>query len=630
MEHGRRRLAAILAADVAGYSRLIGVDEEGVVADLRRLRTDIVEPRLAERHGRIANTAGDSFLIEFQSAVDAVRAALDIQADIARLNADVPVDRRLELRIGINVGDVLAEGEDLLGDGVNVAARLEAEAPAGGVCISRSVRDQVLDRLPLVFQDMGEIDVKNIARPVHAFQLSVSEDGAPLTRRKKRSLKRIVWPAVAGLLLILLALTVYRFELVQHRPPPVEQAKAAAGSLSVAVLPFVDGTDSGDKAYFAEGVAEDIGTELARVDGFTVSAPDAARRFAASGESPAAAAEALGVSAVLAGSVRWAEGRVRVTARVIDTSTGAQLWAERYDREDADLFQLQDEISRAVASAIAKQFGKNEPAAPPPAKRARTPDIRAYDAYVLGRAKRIPPTPENLSAARAHFADAIRYDSTFAGGYAGASFVESLLAHLPKSEKTPEAHIAEALRLSDAALALDPEFGPAFGARADALLRARRHAEAIEAAKEAVRLAPNDSLMLALYARLLGYIGKAEDGVEMARQALRMSPDSPPPLFFLGGNQRVAGDLEGSIATLEEHRQRLGGRLAVEPALQLTAAYAQAGRIADARALAKEIAEAIPAANVAFADRVNPYLLPEDRDAFLIALRAAGLPEAAG
>lgn len=626
MEEGRRRLAAILAADIAGYSRLVGMDEEGVIADLRRLRAEIVEPHLAAFNGRIANTAGDSFLIEFQSAVDAVRAALAIQGDIARANVDVPQDRRLELRIGINVGDVLAEGADLLGDGVNVAARLEALAPAGGICIARSVRDQVLDRLQIRLEDLGEIEVKNIARPVHAFLVHRNAGRAMARPRWRRRLRRWFWPVVVCGLVAALGLTFYRFEEAARQGAAV-QASIEAGRASVAVLPFLGAEEgaSGDRRdIFAEGVAEDIGTELARLPGLTVTAPDAARRSATQSVGVRDAGEALGVAAVLTGSVRRADGRVRVTARLIDVATGAQLWAERYDRADADLFQVQDDVARQVARAVAGEL--EEDTAPPP--RAHTPDIRAYDAYVLGRAKRIPPTPSNLEAALRLFEQAIEFDGVFAGGYAGASFVHSLMAHLPTTDLAPDIHIAEALRLAETAVSLDPGFGPAHGAQAEALVRARRHAEAIEAIKAAVRLAPNDSLMHAHYGRLLGYIGKPEEGADRTRQALRMSPDSPPPLFFLGANQRLAGDFEGAIVTLEEHRERLGGRLALEPNLQLAAAYAQAGEVAKARTLTAEIVETYPAATVAFAERVNPFLLPEDRDAFLAALRRAGLPEA--
>lgn len=633
MEEGRRRLAAIVAADIAGYSRLMEADEEGVIQTMARLRADIVEPRLAQHHGRIANTAGDSFLIEFASAVDAVRASLDIQSDVARMNADVAEDRQLQFRIGINVGDVVAQGDDLLGDGVNVAARLEQSAPAGGICVSRSVRDQVLDRLPLGLEDLGEIEVKNIARPVHVFQVTGMDPSAESALGRSRRRRRLSMVGGVGLATVVAfgaagaAYWAYRTD--RPAPEPIaETAPAAAAPLSLAVLPFADRSDGGDQAYFAIGVAEDIGTELARFDGLTVTAPAAARRFHGPDVDPQAAARELGVSAALTGSVRRSGETIRVTARLVDANSGAQLWAERYDRSAADVFQVQDDISRQVAAALSARLGAVVAPPSPPRPRGRAPDIRAYDAYIQGRAKRIPPTPENLKAAMTLFEQAIEFDSIFAGGYAGASFVQSLTAYLPQPEMPPDVHIAEALRLAEAAVALDPQFGPAYGALGEALFRARRHAEAIEAIETAVRLAPNDSLMRAHYGRLLGFVGKPEDGAEQARQALRMSPDSPPPLFFLGENQRLAGEFEAAIATLEEHRERLGGRLVVQPSLQLTAAYAQAGRIDDARALAGEIQANIPGVTVAFADRVNPYLLPEDRDAFLIALRAAGLPEA--
>lgn len=617
MEEGRRRLAAIVAADVADYSRLMGDDEEGVIAALARLRADIVEPRLAEFHGRIANTAGDSFLIEFASAVDALRAAMAIQADITQSNADIPAPKRLRLRIGINLGDVVAQGEDLLGDGVNVAARLEAAAEPGGICVSRAVRDQVRDRVAVELEDMGEVAVKNIARPVRIFRIAGEAAPTPEAATPAKPRRRLVWAlaAVALVAVVALGLTLWRFEQVAHRTD--------AGP-SVAVLPFADMSDGADKAYFAAGVAEDIGTDLARIQGLRVAAPGAGKRFAGAAVEAAAAAEALKVGAVLEGGVRRADGRIRITVRLVDGATGAQLWAERYERADADLFAIQDDIAARVAGALAAHFDLPPPPRPPAV--ARRPNIDAYDAYVRGRAQRIPPTPSNLAAALALSEEAIRIDPDFAGGYAGASLVYSLAAFNPAPDPPADAQLAKALDYGRKAVERGDDFGPAHGAYAEALFRSGQPEEALKEVRRAMALAPNDALMRARYGRFLGWAGDAAAGIEQARIALRMSPDSLPPLYFLGANQRVAGDFDAAVASLEDHRVRLGGRVIEAPALQLAAAYAQAGRLDDAKTLVAALRKKSEAIDIAFARRTHPYVRAEDRDAFLAALREAGLP----
>lgn len=624
MAAGRRRLAAILAADVAEYSRLIGVDEEGVIADLRRMKADIVAPRLEEFHGRIANTAGDSLLIEFQSAVDAVRAALAIQADILASNQQIDQARRLELRIGVHVGDVLAEGDDLLGDGINVAARLESLAVSGGVCVSRTALDQIQDRMGLDIEDMGEIAVKNIARPVHVFAIRRSAYDSAMapsqvvaSALKHRRLRILA----AAVLAAVVASGIAVWALGPFDAPPAISSASAEKTYAIAVLPFVDQSDDGAQAYFAAGIAEDIGTELARIDALTVTAPAATQRYLGAAIDPREAAKALEVSAVVEGSVRRLDGKLRVTARLVDGETGAQIWAERYDRDDSDIFSIQGEIARRVAEALSIELATAN------TERRHTPDIAAYDAYIQGRAKRLPPTPENLRAAMTLFESAMEKDPKFAGGFSGAAFVQALLAFLPNPPLPLETHIAEALRLAKIAVALDPTFGPAHGALAEALLRAREYEMALDAARTAVRLAPNDSLMRALLARVLNFMGRPEEAEAEARQSLRMSPDSLPPLFFLGVAQRMQGRLDEAIATLREHHERLGGKLAIEPNLHLAAAFAEAGRPEDGASVINAIRAATPGVTLDFVIRTNPFQQEEDANAFLRAIKQTGLVE---
>jgi len=324
---------------------------------------------------------------------------------------------------------------------------------------------------------------------------------------------------------------------------------------------------------------------------------------------------------VLTGSVRQAPGAVRITARLVASRDGAQVWAERWDRPDADLFQVQDEIAAKVAEALAATLG--DLGALPKSRYA--PKIAAYDAYVAGRAKRIPPTPANLAAALLLFEEASRIDPRFAGGPAGASVVHALYAFEPDPPMSAASHLAEALRLGERATAIDADFGPAHGALGEALVRLGRHEEALAAIDRAIALAPADALMRATRGRFLAWAGEPEKGLEDARQALRMAPGSLPALYFRGLAERAASDPEAAAATLEEHRERLGARFAIAPNLHLLAAYGELGRTEDAKRLLAEIRRRQPNADLALALRTNPWAREADAEEFRKALGVAGL-----
>src|SRR5262252_3799915 len=310
-----RRLAAILAADVAGYSRLMGADEEGTLERLKALRRELVDPKIAEHHGRIVKTTGDGLLVEFASVVDAVRCAVAVQQAMPERNAGVDAESRIELRIGINLGDVIVEGDDLYGDGVNIAARIEALADAGGVFVSHSVYDHVRDRLPFLFDDLGEQQVKNIARPVRVFR--VRDVGAAENTS------------------------------AQSRP-----TLALPDKPSIAVLPFQNMSGDPEKEYFADGMVDEIITALSQIRWLFVIARNST--FSYKGQSPDAkrVGRELGVRYVLEGSVRKAGGRVRITAQLIDATNGAHIWADRFDGSLEDVFELQDNVAASVAGVI--------------------------------------------------------------------------------------------------------------------------------------------------------------------------------------------------------------------------------------------------------------------------------------
>ncbi len=354
-----RRLAAILAADVAGYSRLMGADEEGTLERLKALRRELLDPKIAEHHGRIVKTTGDGLLVEFASVVDAVRCAVAVQQAMPERNTDVAADSRIELRIGINLGDVIVEGDDLYGDGVNIAARIEALADAGGVFVSNTVHDQVRDRLPFVFEDLGEQQVKNIARPVRVYR--VRDVGAG-----------------------------------QGPSAPAAPALPLPDKPSIAVLPFANMSGDPEQEYFVDGMVEEIITALSRIRWLFVIARNSTFTYKGRAVDVKQVGRELGVRYVLEGSVRKAGNQVRITAQLIDALTGTHLWADRFDGSLEDVFELQDRVAVSVAGVIepALQAAEMRRSAARP-----TTDLTAYDLYL--RAVAYTETCEQAGFSRA-------------------------------------------------------------------------------------------------------------------------------------------------------------------------------------------------------------------------------------
>ena len=324
-ERVERRLTAILAADIAGYSRLMGADEEGTLAVLKTLRREVADPKIKEHRGRIVNTSGDGLLSEFASVVDAIRCAVEVQREMAARNADVKPEQRIEFRIGINLGDIIIEGNDIFGDGVNIAARLEALAEPGGICVSRVVRDQVRDKLAISLEDMGEQQVKNIARPVRAYRAVLAEradrPGIPLETAASRT--------------------------VPDRP-------------SIAVLPFTNVSGDSEQEYFVDGITEDIITALSKWRWFLVIARNSSFAYKGRPVDLKEVGRDLGVRYLLEGSMRRAGQRVRISSQLIDIATGTHLWAERYDRDLIDIFAVQDDITSRVVAAIEPALSRAE------------------------------------------------------------------------------------------------------------------------------------------------------------------------------------------------------------------------------------------------------------------------------
>jgi adenylate cyclase len=387
-ERVERRLAAILAADVAGYSRLMGVDEEGTLARLKALRRELADPKIKEHRGRIVKTTGDGLLLEFASVVDAVRCAVEVQREMAERNADEPPDRRIEFRMGINVGDIIKDGRDIHGDGVNVAARLEALAEPGGICVSRVVRDQVRDKLAFSFEDMGEQQVKNITRPVRVHRIVLGEGAGPFEPPTGTSAK-----------------------------PPLPLPDKP----SIAVLPFQNMSGDPEQEYFADGMVEEIITALSRIRWLFVIARNSSFTYKGQAVDVKQVGRELGVRYVLEGSVRKAGGQVRITAQLIEAETDAHLWAERFDGSLEDVFELQDRVAISVAGVMEPtlQAAEIRRSAERP-----TNDMTAYDLYLRALALAFSWEKDAIIRALDLLEQAIERDPRY-----GAALVEAASRH---------------------------------------------------------------------------------------------------------------------------------------------------------------------------------------------------------
>ena len=480
-----RRLAAILAADVAGYSRLMEADEESTHERLRAHRRELVDPKIGEHSGRIVKNAGDGMLAEFASVVDAVRCAAELQRAMIDREAGIPEDRRIRFRIGINLGDVIVEDDDIFGDGVNVAARLEALAEPGGICISRMVRDQIRDKLPYAFEDLGEQSVKNIARPVRVYALRPEASTDP-------------------------------------RPPSVPTApptpQPVAPHMSIVVLPFANLGNDPEQQYLADGITEDLTTDLSRIPHMLVISRNTAFTYQGRRVDTRQIGRELGVRYVLEGSVRRSGNQVRVNAQLIDAEADAHLWAERFDGDTSDLFALQDEVTSRLAAALNLEVISAEAA-----RRTHNPD--ALDYILRARAARAkkPPSRDVFAEVASLLEHALLLDPQSADA---KSHLASLLAGavLDAMTDTPTADIERAKVLSEEALAASPRSPLAHYAMGNVLRAQRRYAEAIPEFETALALDRNRAFAYFALGQCKLFTGSLEETIPLTERAIRLSP----------------------------------------------------------------------------------------------------------
>jgi adenylate cyclase len=580
-----RRLAAILAADVAGYSRLMGTDEEGTLAALKSLRRELADPKIKEHRGRIVKTTGDGLLIEFASVVDAVRCAVEVQREMAERNADVPSDRRIEFRMGINLGDIIRDGRDIYGDGVNVAARLEALAEPGGICVSRVVRDQVRDKLAFSFEDMGEQQVKNIARPVRVHRIVLGDSSAspePPT----------------GTLAI----------------PPL----ALPDKPSIAVLPFQNMSGDPEQEYFADGMVEEIITALSRIRWLFVIARNSSFTYKGRAIDVTQVGRELGVRYVLEGSVRKAGSRVRITAQLIDAANSAHLWADRFDGSLEDVFELQDNVAVSVAGVVeptlqAAEFRRS-------AARS-TSDLTAYDLYLraLAPIRSGEWERERYLQSLDLLGQAIKRDARYASALALAAFCHQAL-HNAGWTDDPTAEEREAIDLARRALRVagsDPEV---LGLVARVLGYCGEDlAAAIALIDCALELNPNFAMGWQWSGWLRLWAGQPDVGIGHFETSIRLDPlhGRASPYLGIGMGHFFARRFEEAAAILLLSLQEVPSWV---PTYRfLASCYAHMGRLSEARETVTRLrsltTEVVPSA--------AHWRNPEHREFFLSGLRLA-------
>ena len=586
-ERAQRRLVAIVAADVAGYSRLIGADEEGTLRALRAHRTELIEPLLAEHGGRIANTAGDSLLLESPSAVDAVRFALAVQQAMAERNADIEPGRQIRFRVGINVGDVIAEGDDLLGDGVNIASRVEALADPGGIAISDDAHRQVRDRLQVTWQDGGEHEVKNIARPIQVWHWSAEV------------------PEEAG-----------------GDSPDLATAHPLPDKPSIAVLPFRNMSGDPEQEYFSDGIAEDIISALSRFRWFFVISRNSSFAYKGNAVDLKRTAQDLGVQYVLEGSVRKAGSRVRVTAQLIDALADRHVWAEQYDRDLEDIFVVQDEITRSIVGAVAPEFLTSEMQR---ARRKDIPSLQAWELVTRAHWHLARFSKEDDVEAKELLERAIELapDSSF-----GLSDLSLIHLRGLGSAETAERSMAEAGRWAEKAVLADDRDSYAHAMLAAVELYAMKHADAERRLRHAIALNPNDPHAHGILGRTLVFMGQGDEAVACVEEALRLSPRDPLVALWyeiLCLAAIVRGRYEQSVDWAKKAVQGQPRRW-----LSYIGLAVSCGNIGDTNRAAQTIQalqEIDPGVTMATVRRSLPFMNPADLERFIEALRKAGLPE---
>ena len=623
-----RKLAAILAADVVGYSRLMAADEAGTHARLKALRRDFIEPAIAARHGRTVKLMGDGALVEFASVVDAVQCATLIQRGMAERNAGVPDDQRIQFRIGVNLGDVIIDGDDIYGDGVNIAARLEGLAGPGGIVISGTAFDQAKHKIDAGLRFLGRQQVKNVPEPVRTYEilLDLAAAGTVIDEGREQT-PRWRW-AVAAAVVVAVATAAGALGWLRPWEQPLgpDDSLALPDRPSLAVLPFDNLSAVPEEEYFADGLTDDLITDLSKISGLFIIARNSVFAYKDKAVDAPDVARELGVRYVLEGSVRRAGERVRINAQLIDGTSGGHVWAERYDRDYADIFAVQDQVIEEIVGALSVQLTESEHTQ---VTRLPTESLEAYDYYLRAEQELHSPAGDvGLFRALELYQEAISLDNEFADAYAG--YARAALFLWTYSYDVVLAGAVARQRLYEAAgraLALNPELPRARAVLAEAQSLDGEHEAAIESAHRAVEFGPSDAESHATLALVLAYAGRPAEAVEASETALRLNPKPPASVPLIAGLALFLDEqYDRAIEALTLARDLAPGLN--ELAEFLAMAYAQAGRLEQAKHEIQVVLQRVPSQNLQFYRVMYAHhRRPEDLARRVEGLRKAGLPE---
>jgi len=627
-EKFKRKLTAILSADVKGYSRLMGEDEEWTLRTLNAYK-EVMRSLVQQHRGRVVSSPGDNVLAEFGSVVDAVQCGVEIQQVLRAKNALLPETRRMEFRIGINLGDVIEEGDSIYGDGVNIAARLESLAQAGGICISGSAYEQIENKLPLRYDYLGEHEVKNIAKPVRVYRAQIEPEAVPskLVKEKRPVGKRLSKTALAIIAVVVIAGAVILYQFVL-RPSASKTEVASKEKMafplpdrpSIAVLPFANMSDDPKQEYFSDGMTEEVITALSKVPKLFVIARNSTFTYKGKPVKVNQVAEELGVRYVLEGGVRKAGDKIRITAQLIDALTGHHIWADRYDRNLNDIFTVQDEITKKIITAMQVKLTEGEQVR---AAAKGTNNLEAYLKCLQANEHIHRQNIESNTLGKQLAEEAIALDPKYAWAYAVLGRAHMMDVFL-RSTKSPKDSIAKAIELVQRALVLDDTLAEAYSLLGFLFSNTRQYDKALAKAEHAVALNPNSAYAHYMLGKILVFDGRWEESIPEYKKAIRLNPMPPNTyLWSLGLSYAWTGQYEEAItwckkAVLQEPNSLMAHEM-------MAVVYSLSGREEEARAEVTEILRLNPKFSLEKVAKSCGYKKETDCERLIGALQKAGL-----
>jgi len=624
----KRKLTAILSTDAVGYSRLMGEDEATTVRTLETYKR-VISDLIQQHRGRVVDAPGDNILAEFASVVDAVQCAVAAQHEIQARNLELPETRRMQFRIGINLGDVIEEGDRIYGDGVNIAARLESLAEPGGICVSKTAFDHIETKLPLGYEYLGEQNVKNIAKPVTAYKVlmesRVTVKAPAQAKPKEGARRRPMFIALVSVLLMAAGAVVFWRFAFPPAEPKVEKASKQQMAFplpdkpSIAVIPFLNMTGEKNQDFFCDGLSESLITALSKVPQLFVIARESTFRYKGKGVKTKQVSEELGVQYVLEGSVQRAGDRVRVTTQLIEALTGHHLWSERYDRSLKDIFDLQDEITMKILTELRVKITEGETVR---IQAKGTNNLQAYLKVLEAAGYGYQNNKEANAVAQRLLQEAVRLDPNYAMAHSYLSAILGQEVWLGASE-SPQETLSNAMKEAQRAIELDNSSAEAQGAVGHVFLLLRQHDKAIENGERAVRLNPNSARAIFYLAMSLNFSFRNEEAIPLLQQGIRLNPFFPQLYNILGIAYRETGRYEEGIAAVKKALQLSPNYLLAHTTLATL--YSYAGREDEARAAAAEVRRIDPNFSLIRYAKDTPWKEGPRRDRIIDALRQAGL-----